>query len=80
MVIQPASLRNNLKNLFFGDESLAWMDDEYFRLQKMMGEVLGEDTGYRMAATGGEALHDIYGEIPEIGWERLVDTFLHSRG
>jgi glycine cleavage system H lipoate-binding protein len=80
MVIQPASLRNNLKNLFFGDESLAWIDDEYFRLQGIIGEVLGEETQYKMAATGGEALHDIYGEIPEIGWDRLVNSFLHTRG
>lgn len=79
MVIQPSSLRNNLKNLFFGIESLAWIDDEFFRLQKLMGEVLGEDTQFKIAATGGEALSDIYGEVPEIGWDRLVNEFLHSR-
>ncbi len=79
MVVQPASLRNNLKNLFFGSESLAWVDDEYFRLQKLMGETYGEEVQYRMAATGGEALSDIYGEVPEIGWDRLVSEFLHSK-
>lgn len=79
MVVQPASLRNNLKNLFFGSESLAWVDDEYFRLQKLMGETYGEEIQYRMAATGGEALTDIYGEVPEIGWDRLVSEFLHSK-
>jgi glycine cleavage system H lipoate-binding protein len=79
MVIQPSSLRNNLKNLFFGSESLAWIDDEFFRLQKLMGEVFGEENQYKMAATGGEAVSDIYGEIPEIGWDRLVSEFLHSR-
>jgi glycine cleavage system H lipoate-binding protein len=78
MVIQPTSLRNNLKNLFFGQESLAWIDDEFFRLQKLMGEARGEEMHYKMAATGGEALKDIYGEVPEIGWERLVNEFLHS--
>jgi glycine cleavage system H lipoate-binding protein len=78
MVIQPSSLRNNLKNLFFGKESLAWIDDEYFNLQKLMGETLGEERAYPMAATGGEALPDIYGEVPELGWERLVNTFLHT--
>ncbi len=79
MVVQPASLRNNLKNLFFGSESLAWVDDEYFRLQKLMGETYGEEIQYKMAATGGEALTDIYGEVPEIGWDRLVSEFLHSK-
>ena len=78
MVIQPSPLRNNLKNLFFGQESLAWIDDEFFRLQKLMGEARGEEIHYKMAATGGEALKDIYGEVPEIGWDRLVNEFLHS--
>ncbi|MEW6187955.1 MAG: glycine cleavage system protein H [Thermodesulfobacteriota bacterium] len=78
MVIQPSSLRNNLKNLFFGKESLAWIDDEFFSLQKLMGEALGEERVYPMAATGGEALADIYGEVPQLGWERLVNTFLHT--
>ena len=78
MVIQPTSLRNNLKNLFFGDESLAWIDDEFFRLQTILGSLTGEGFRYKMAATGGDALSDIYGEIPEIGWDRLVKEFLHS--
>lgn len=79
MVIQPSSLRNNLKNLFFGNESQAWIDEEYFRLQSIVGEAYGEEMKYRMAATGGEAIADIYGEIPEIGWNRLVSEFLHSK-
>jgi glycine cleavage system H lipoate-binding protein len=79
MVVQPTSLRNNLKNLFFGQESQAWIDDEYLRLQGLISEALGEEREYRRAATGGEAMNDIYGEIPEMGWDRLVNTFLHSR-
>jgi glycine cleavage system H lipoate-binding protein len=79
LVVQPASLRNNLKNLFFGQESLAWIDDEYLHLRKLIGEVLGEEQpAYALAATGGEALGDIYGEFPQLGWERLVGTFLHT--
>lgn len=79
MIIQPDSLRKNLKNLFFGNESLAWIDDEASRLRTMLGEVQGEENHYRMAATGGEAISDIYGAVPEIGWDRLVDEFLHSK-
>jgi hypothetical protein len=52
MVVQPANLRRNLKNLFFGTESLAWVDDEAIRLNTL----LSEETGYRVAATGGEAV------------------------
>jgi glycine cleavage system H lipoate-binding protein len=72
MVIQPTNLRNNLKNLFFDEESLAWIDDESVRL----GTLLGEDPRYPLVPTGGEALRDIYGTVPEIGWERLVREFL----
>jgi glycine cleavage system H lipoate-binding protein len=72
MVIQPTNLRSNLKNLFFGEESLAWVDDEASRL----GALLGQDPRYPMMAAGGEALRDIYGTVPEVGWERLVQEFL----
>ena len=72
MVIQPSNLRNNLKNLFFDEETLGWIDDEAGRLGKLMGE----DPRYPLAATGGEAIKDIYGAAPEIGWDRLVDEFL----
>jgi len=78
MVIQPTSLRTSLKNLFFGDESRNWIDDEYFKLQNLAADAYGEEMKYRMAATGGEAISDIYSELPEIGWNRLVSEFLHS--
>ncbi len=72
MVIEPKNLRKNLKNLLYGVESLAWTDDDAGRLTTL----LDEEGGYRMAATGGEAVKDIYGAVPEIGWDRLVDAFL----
>lgn len=72
MVIQPSNLRRNLKNLFFGSESTAWMDDESQRLTS----VLSETAGYRLAATGGEAVSDIYGSVPNADWDLLVAEFL----
>ncbi len=72
MVIEPKNLRKSLKNLLYGVESLAWTDDEVGRLTTL----LDEEGDYRMAATGGEAVKDIYGAVPEIGWDRLVDAFL----
>jgi len=32
----------------------------------------------RLAATGAEAVDDLFGSFPEIGWARLVRTFLHT--
>jgi glycine cleavage system H lipoate-binding protein len=72
MVIQPKSLRNNLKNLFFDAEGMSWIDEEASRL----GGLLSGMTGYPVMPTGGEALKDIYGAIPEIGWDRLVREFM----
>ncbi len=69
MVVQPKSLRNSLKNLFFDEEGMSWIDDEAGKLAKM----LGEDN---LAAAGGEAIGDIYGAFPELGWNKLVKTFL----
>jgi len=48
------------------------MDDEATRLNTL----LSEETGYQMVATGGEAIKDIYGMVPLIGWDRLVEEFL----
>jgi glycine cleavage system H lipoate-binding protein len=72
MVVQPTSLRKNLKNLLFGNESTAWMDDEASRLSGL----LSESSNYQLAATGGEAVSDIYGSVPNVDWNRLVDEFL----
>jgi glycine cleavage system H lipoate-binding protein len=72
MVIQPTNLRKNLKNLLYGSESIAWMDDESTHLATM----LSEESGYHLAATGGEAIRDIYGKVPHLDWNRLVAAFL----
>lgn len=72
MVIQPTKMRENLKNLLFGTESLAWIDDEAVRLATL----LSEESGYQLAATGGEVVRDIYGSVPGVDWDRLVQEFL----
>jgi len=72
MVIQPKSLRNNLKNLFFDSEGMTWIDDEASRLSGLISGA----TGYPVMPTGGEAIKDIYGAVPEIGWDRLVREFM----
>ncbi|NNF99273.1 MAG: glycine cleavage system protein H [Desulfobacteraceae bacterium] len=72
VVIQPANLRKNLKNLFFGIESLTWMDEEATRLNTL----LNNSAGYKMAATGGTAISDIYGNAGGMDWNRLAEEFL----
>jgi glycine cleavage system H lipoate-binding protein len=72
MLIQPTRLRNNLKNLLFGTESLAWIDDEANQLSRMVSDT----TGYAMAAAGGEVTKDIYGSVPGLDWDELAGRFL----
>jgi glycine cleavage system H lipoate-binding protein len=74
MVIEPVRLLSGLRNLFFEGESHAWLEDEASTLTGM----IAEDTGMRLAATGGRALPDIYGRMPELGWNRLAKTFLRA--
>ncbi|MCF8061330.1 MAG: glycine cleavage system protein H [Deltaproteobacteria bacterium] len=74
MVIEPVRMRGGLRNLFFEEEGLAWMEDEVARLTSM----IAEETGYRLAATGGRALGDIYGRVPGLEWDRLRSAFLRT--
>jgi glycine cleavage system H lipoate-binding protein len=74
MVIEPVKLLSGLRNLFFEEESRAWLEDEASSLTAMVSE----ETGMRLAATGGRALPDIYGRLPELGWDRLKRAFLRT--
>ena len=72
MIIEPTRLKRNLKNLMFQEESLAWIEEESSRLT----ELVAKESGFRLAATGGRAVSDIFGQMPELGWQNLVSTFL----
>ena len=72
MLVQPSQLKNNLKNLFFGTESLAWIDDEANHLSQMVSKT----SRYAMAAAGGEMTKDIFGSVSGLNWDELVDRFL----
>ena len=72
MVVEPVKLKTGLKNLLFQEESMAWMEDESSRLASFVSG----GTEYKLAAAGGRAVDDIFGEVPEIGWEKLVKSFL----
>ena len=71
MIVEPVKLRVDLKNLIYGDESTLWIEDEVCRL----GAMMADDAPYPLAATGGRAVNDIYGEMPELGWDNLVNAF-----
>jgi len=71
MIIEPKMPHRDLKGLFFGRQSLQWMEQEVSTLMGMLGEQYE-----RLAATGGGPISDIYGHFSELDWDGLVQRFL----
>lgn len=72
LVLEPKGLRKNLKSLLFEREASAWLKAETRRLEEMVMPAYGVP----LAATGGEIIDDIYGALPDLGWDELVHSFL----
>jgi glycine cleavage system H lipoate-binding protein len=72
-ILEPDLPKRNLKRLYFEKESFQWMEQES---QKLMG-IMGPEYE-QLASTGGEVINDVYGNFQELGWDRLVRTFLRT--
>ncbi len=70
-LLEPIKLKENLKDLLYGDEVTAWARAESNRLRSLVGAEIGPT-----ASAGGALTRDIYGALPELGWDRLVHEFL----
>jgi glycine cleavage system H lipoate-binding protein len=73
-MIEPHVPKKDLKGLYFGKESFKWMEQESQKLMGLMGPEYE-----KLAATGGEPIGDVFGNFPEIGWEKLAGTFLRTK-
>ena len=73
-ILEPAMPKKNLKRLYFGSDSLNWMERESKRLLALLGSEYEQ-----LAATGGEPIDDVYGRIPDLGWDLLVEMFLDQQ-
>ncbi len=71
--IHTKTLRQDLKNLMIHTESAEFMEGEVARLYQVIEETAGP-----LAADGGLLDDNIYGHMPELGWERLVKDFLRT--
>lgn len=67
------SLRGELKNLMIGDETKTFYAREVERLYEEIEAAAGP-----LAADGGYLAEDIYGNLPELGWDRMTRLFLRS--
>ena len=73
MLVAPTNLRPDLDNLLWGEDSTAWIEEETTRLLSMMEPAVGATL-----QAGGSLIDDVYGQCPELGWDRLVKEFLRS--
>ena len=73
LLLEPGFLNFDLKGLYFSEECLQWMEKEN---QQLMG-LLGPEYE-RLAATGAEAIDDVFGNVPGIEWDGLVRNFLRT--
>jgi glycine cleavage system H lipoate-binding protein len=72
-ILEPDMPKRNLRGLYFGEESVKWMEMEGQKLLELMGPEYEN-----LAATGGELVADVYGNFPEIEWRLLTQKFLHT--
>jgi len=72
-MLEPDLPKKNLRRLFIDKESFQWIEAE---TRKLMG-LIGPQYEH-LAATGGEIVSDLFGNIPGLEWDILVQTFLHT--
>jgi hypothetical protein len=56
-----------------GDETEAFYSKEVDRLYNLI-----EDEAGPLSTDGGRLHNDIFGNLPQLGWERLTRLFLHT--
>lgn len=72
-ILEPDMPKRNLRKLYFDKECFDWIEQESRKLMSAIGPEYGQ-----LAATGGEVINDLYGNIPNLEWDRLVHEFLHT--
>jgi coenzyme F420-reducing hydrogenase delta subunit/glycine cleavage system H lipoate-binding protein/NAD-dependent dihydropyrimidine dehydrogenase PreA subunit/formylmethanofuran dehydrogenase subunit D len=73
MLVAPTNLRPDLETLISGEECTAWVEEETSRLLTMLDPAVGATL-----QAGGSLIDDVYGQCPDLGWDRLVKEFLRS--
>jgi glycine cleavage system H lipoate-binding protein len=66
-------LREALRGLMIGGQASTFMETEIERLFRMM-----EAKAEPLAADGGQLGQDIFGHLPQLGWDELVAAFLRA--
>jgi glycine cleavage system H lipoate-binding protein len=70
-MVRTPDIKGTVKKLYANADSVTWMGGEVQKLENMIEEVAGP-----LAADGGYLTHDIYGNLPDLGWNNLTKNFL----
>ncbi len=72
-IATPSNLKVDLEKMLFGQCNIAWIESEVNKLLGMLQTAAGVTL-----PSGGALVDDVYGNYPQLGWERLVHEFLHT--
>jgi glycine cleavage system H lipoate-binding protein len=73
MRVHAPNLRRELKSLSIGTEAKSSLSTDIDRLYGAIEESIGP-----LAADGGQLCDDIYGNLPQLGWDKLTRLFLRT--
>jgi glycine cleavage system H lipoate-binding protein len=73
LIVTPTNLKADLEKMLFGQCNLAWTESESQRLLELLKTEIGVTL-----PSGGTLIADVFGNYPQLGWERLVHEFLHT--
>ncbi|MCG8634390.1 MAG: glycine cleavage system protein H [Desulfobacterales bacterium] len=71
--IHNSDLKAAVSPLMDDEKSPEWLGREVSGLEEMIETVTGP-----LAADGGTLTHDVYGNLPTLGWNNLVERFLRT--
>ena len=72
-MVRTPDVKATIGKLMADQQSLTWMNREVSNLENMIEDVAGP-----LAADGGYLVNDIYGNLPDIGWNNLTKAFLKT--
>jgi hypothetical protein len=79
MVLEPDSLAESLKSLYYGQQAKEWLPGETIRLQQLVEKMVSEsrpDVGATLQDGGLEIIEDLTKLITPAQHRRIIDTFI----
>lgn len=73
MIIEPTRMRQNLKSLHYGEAAREYVQTEREKLFALANEDM------RIAADGGASVEDVFEELENVEWSKIVRTFFRTK-